>query len=269
MKLLHGLITLLAGLMILFLGGSWLAYKKNFGPDFGIWGKPTWVGTWRGPIQIPTEEPGSIRIGEYIPYSLELFVRHEQEYLVLPVGHGDFNGGSMGYGYTDRDSGATWSEAGNCNDYTTNLIIVTRENPISQTLFNSRLFIPHYFSIEDGDARSIAAIVVRNDTNRDGVLDCQDDSRLEVFRFSKNSYQISEHIVSEHTFLSSERSRGYIDLKENTFVTYEPIADGREGVVDIVRISLDDLSFSRTPFPATITEAQRAFDRGIDKESSE
>jgi hypothetical protein len=257
MRAFHGLLTSISALVILLLSASWLGEKYDVGPDLGLWAAPNSNPYQRYAKQsdgVPATGKGEISVPLNSFFGRAPWDAQGGATIVLPVSYGrnDFGSGFTTYmfgGERSRRSG------GSCSEKTVNLLVVNQEKPAGEPVFESRVFLPRYFHFEDAGGRFVFALVVRNDTNGDGQLDCGDIARFELISLADGSKRIVDH-----DFIPDDLSRVSFRDNDDAFVFTELKYVGEDISITSVSVLLQDLSVKEVAAPDLLSKAKEAFE---------
>ena len=261
MVLIYRLISIIAALLVIVIGGSWLAHKYKVGPDIGLWKTRDWEEVYRLREEkrlendgVPATESGTVSIplhgrGRTLPWEAE-----EGRSLIIPVSVEERRGFDRFNRYGSY-YGGFFSAGGACRDKIVNLLVVNSAHPEGRPVFDQRVFLPAFFYLSDGEEEAIAALVVANDTNSDGRLDCGDEAKFQIMDLVTR-----EIVVAEHSFIPENLTRVWYDRREDAFAFAEVSSSKNDVSIRSIKIARDDLTMTETLAPDLIGKAQAAYD---------
>ena len=264
MVVIYRIISTIAAVLIILIGGTWIAKKNDIDPIVGWWdhadqadlfssyfdrsreedGVPA---TSAGEISIPIE-PGRRRGA---PWQIS-----NEASLVLPVFFGDnrFNESWFFSHSTYGDDGRYAESGGSCRDDLVNLLVIDNQHPAGRLVFERRVLLPKVFYIEQGEYKHIAALVVSSDTNGDGKLDCGDSADFQVVSLNDGAVEVADRQFVPDNIISVR-----FNFRDNMFTLSEVISGPEDVSIKSIKISWDDLSVSEVLAPDLISGAQAAF----------
>jgi prolyl oligopeptidase PreP (S9A serine peptidase family) len=116
--------------------------------------------------------------------------------------------------------------------------------------------MPRYFSFIGGSIQFIAALVVRNDTNADGQLDCGDEALFEITSLSDDDVRVSDRV-----FIPDNISQIRFDDQNDQFVFSEVLYTDDNVSIRSIRMSLNDLAITETFAPDLLSKARAAYNQ--------
>lgn len=257
MIFIYRLLSALAALLVIIIGGSWLAHKYEFGPDVGWWVKPYWLGQQHTDIKddgIPAELPGDVSVSIDSHFNRNAWERAGQQSVVLPVLFG--RAGFFGFNRWSYMGGATHRSGGSCFEKTVNLLVIGDESA-GEPMYKHRVFLPYYAYFNEDAGESIATLVIDNDSNGDNKLDCGDEARFEI-----RSLSTDEIRTSTRTFIPDNLSQINYHSRDDqfTFVQVE-YADNSIAALKTISVARQSLEITETRAPDLTTKAAAAFNK--------
>lgn len=248
----------LAALLIFVIGGSWLADKYDVGPDVDWWGQPDWFPAYWQNFEndgVPAIEPGDISVQVGAPFRGNSWDLQGTETVLLPVmyGRSNFFNGFNQFGY--RGS-SLFRSGGTCYQNVVNLLVISEGNPEGEPVFKHRVLLPYYLHFKNTASEAIAALVVSDDTNTNGKLDCGDNAQVEVISLIDNEVR-----TSDRQFIPENISQIRFD-EENDSISFSEVEFTEDNVaIRSIKMSLQDFEVTETQAPDLLSKAKAAFSR--------
>ncbi len=251
----------IAAVLVIAIGGSWLADKYGVGPDLGWWNTPGWLEAYNARV-VPATDPGdvSIPIGALGPRrSWEI---EDRTPLLLPVFYGLSFARPFGYSisHASEQGAEQVMGAGTCSEATVNLLMIDVHAPDGTPVFDHQVFLPSWLYFSSNSGQSIVALVVDKDTNKNGTLDCGDEAKFESISLTDNSTNIASR-----SFSPDHISRIEYDTQTQSFSLTEAVPSGDKLLVKTITIARKDLSVTEVTAPDVLTKAKAAFARTGDR----
>ncbi len=255
MALLYRLFMTVSALLVIVIGGSWFADKYDVGLNIDWWDKADWASQYRTNLEgdgVPAKETGDVSVQVGAPFGRIAWVPQGEEALILPVIYGQsrffgFNMYSYGYNRSYKSGGA-------CNENMVNLLVINKENPAGKPVFKSRVLLPRYFYFKIEAAQSVAALVIRKDTNNDGRLDCGDEAQFEIISLTDDDVRVSDRV-----FIPDNISQiRYVDQSDSFIFSEVKYTEDNVSITSI-KLSRQDLTAIETHAPDLLSKAKAAF----------
>lgn len=260
MRYVHGLITLLAAILVIALGGSWLLHRFELGPELGIWNeqfKSYWYESYELGA-VPVRGAGTKKLTAPVERpTTRGFDRAKERILPVGLGSPEF---SFGLGFSMMSARDEWtlSQGGGCRSPTVNLLKIEPDGASATPLFDRRVMIPlyAYYTRKDPTEERVLVMVIESDTNNDGNYSCDDHAHIAIISLKDGSTKIVDRVF-EPSDLSRLDFDG--DKRQFQFVERKYIDDAISQT--LVTISFEGEIISETTLPNLLSGAKKAFER--------
>ena len=184
MRIIHGLITMIAALAVIAFSGSWIAEKFDIHRGLGIIAEPATsvdpYTAYREAKGISVKDTAKLAVAiSAHPWRREFWKDSAKRTIIEPVYAGELGMYLTGMSSSYRGS-AFVRDSGNCHSKIVNLIQIDSETNEGIPLYAKRIFIPSFAHFENEENKLVLAMVIENDTNGDDHLSCGDVAHLDI-----------------------------------------------------------------------------------------
>ena len=258
MSMIAGFVKLAASLIVILFSLAWLTERYEITPNPGIFSFPAY-----NYFEDRSQEGDGVSAEEdsdvFIPASPFLFHGprwevEQGEFLVLPVSTNQYDSPTISM-YASG-SLRSFSRGASCGSSIVNLLVVDQTRANATPMFDRRVYIASFMYLNEDDQHSVIALVVYNDTNGDGRLDCGDEASLE-----RISLPSGEKVVADNKFVPDALSRVTFDSYHSGEIVFVQFSRESDRVTfKSYRVNPSDLSIKVTDGPDLLAGAQAAFD---------
>ena len=257
MRFLHGLVTLIASVVVILFASSWLAEKYKFGPDLNFWNQDD-EATARHEnfsVQVPVAAPVKLTVPVQRLVGPK-WMQDDISSVLLPVIAGSPAYWGVGFTrYSTRDQQQV-VDGGSCGIPTVNLLRAQSDEITRAPIFNRRLFIPTYAYFEGDSTKLLFALIVEEDTDGDNFYSCNDAARMHIVSLNDGS-----ETILGRAFIPIDLSSIDFDWETRKFTFVEREQTSKDIIFRTIEISLTGEIISEELSRDLLNEAKAAFDR--------